>query len=95
MTGNENSLGTTLCRFKVCDCMIIPETCEGENLSEFRGFVAIRESFVHKSGGMVSFSTAQASNPRTPGKSYISPIHESFLPQKFPTIQYAVRNTNC
>ena len=46
--------------------------------------------FSTKFGIMVSFGTVKASNPRTfsPWKLYISPIHKSFLPRKFPTTWY-------
>ena len=49
--------------------------------------------FSVKFGGVVSFSTARASNPRkfSPQKSYFSPIRESFLPGKFPAIWYIIR----
>ena len=68
----------------------IAETFEGENFREFRGFVAIHESFLREIWGMVSFGAAKASNPWkfSLWKTYFSPIHESFLPQKFPAIRY-------
>ena len=46
--------------------------------------------FSTKFGSMVSFGTVKASNPRTLSqwKLYISPIHKSFLPRKFPTTWY-------
>ena len=47
------------------------ETFEGEDLREFRGFVAVRESFLREIWGVASFGTAQASNP------------ESFLRENF------------
>ena len=37
---------------------------KGENFHEFRGFVAIRESFLREIWGVVSFGVAKASNPR-------------------------------
>ena len=48
--------------------------------------------FSVKFGGEASIGAAQASNLRTfsPQKSYFSPIHESFLPRKFPAIQYDI-----
>ena len=49
--------------------------------------------FSTKFGGMASFGTAKASNPRkfSLWKLYFSPIRESFLPWKFPAIQYLVQ----
>ena len=38
---------------------------KGENFHEFRGFVAIRESFLREIWGVVSFGAAKVSNPRS------------------------------
>ena len=48
-------------------------------------------------GGVASFGAAETSNPRkfSPGKLYFSPICESFLPQKFFAIRYAVKFYCC
>ena len=45
--------------------------------------------FSTKFGGVVSFGAAQANNPRkfSQRKPSFSPLHESFLPWKFPAIQ--------
>ena len=62
----------------------------GRKLSrKFRGFVAMHESFLRKIWGVAFFGAEQASNPQkfSLWKSYFSPIRESFLPQKFPTIR--------
>ena len=65
---------------------LLMETFKGENFRKFRRFVAICESFSIKFGGVVSFGTAKASNPRNHSlqKSHFSPIRESFLSRKFP-----------
>ena len=59
----------------------IAETFEGENFRKFRGFLAIRKSFSAKFGGVASFSTAKARNPRkfSPQKMYFS-LCKSVLP---------------
>ena len=46
--------------------------------------------FSTKFGGVVSFGTAKASNPRkfSPRKSHFSPISETFLPRKFSARRY-------
>ena len=62
---------------------LVNHTFEGENFRRFSGFVAIRESFLHrKFRDVVSFGAAKASNLRkfSPRKSYFSPIHKRFLP---------------
>ena len=41
--------------------------------------------FSEKFGSMASFGRTKVSNPE-----YFSPIRESFLPQKFPAVQYIV-----
>ena len=65
------------------------ETFEGENFSQFRGFVAIRESFLCEIWGRGIFLVAPVSTPRkfSLRKSYLPPIRESFLPPKFPAIR--------
>ena len=40
------------------------ETFKRENFHEFRGFMAIRESFLREIWGMASFGTAKANNPQ-------------------------------
>ena len=68
----------------------IAETFEGENFHKFCSFVAIRESFLCKIWGCGTFGAEKASNSQkfSPRKSYILPIRERFLPQKFPAIRY-------
>ena len=53
-------------------------------------FLAIRKSFLCEMGGMASFGneTSEGSQSFSLKKSYFPPIHASFLPQNFPTIQY-------
>ena len=48
--------------------------------------------FSIKFGAVASFGSAKVSNPQkfSLQKSYFSPIHESFLPRKFPAIRYGV-----
>ena len=55
-----------------------------EKTREFRGFVAIHESFLCEIRGVASFGMAKANNlwMFSPRKSYLSPIHKSFLLQK-------------
>ena len=48
---------------------------KGENFHEFRGFIAIFESFLHEIGGCNVFWWQHQ-----------QPIRESFLPRKFPAI---------
>ena len=57
------------------------------NLAVLWPFVKV---FFAKFGSVVSFGTAQASNPRTffSWISSFSPICESFLPQKYPAIRH-------
>ena len=77
--------------------------CDYRIAGNFQGNFRGRKTFVNfavlwlsakvfsaKFGGVASFGAAQASNLRnfSPRKSYFSPIRESFLPRKFPTIQY-------
>ena len=62
----------------------------GKLLSEktFANFAVLwlfRKVFSKKFGSVVSFGTAKVSNLE-----YFSPICESFLPQKFPAVQYIV-----
>ena len=59
----------------------------------FMNFVVLwlfAKVFSAKFGGMAFFGAGQASNLRkfSLGKTYFSPIRESFLPRKFPTIRY-------
>ena len=72
------------------DITIYRETFKGENFHEFRGFVAIFESFLCKIWECDLIDAAQASNlwKFSPRKSYFSPIRTSFLPRKFPAIWY-------
>ena len=60
-----------------------------ENFRKFQGFVTTRKSFLRE---MWCLLAAPASNPRSflRQKSYFPPIHERFLPQKFPIIRYSV-----
>ena len=60
---------------------------EEENFHEFRGFVAICESFLHEIEGMTSFGgdISEQSAKVFPAKIL---FRESFLPQKFHTIRY-------
>ena len=51
--------------------------------------MAIRESFLREIWGVASFGAAKASNlQKFSAKIVFSPIHKSFLPRKFPAIQY-------
>ena len=65
---------------------------EGENFNKFCNLWSLVKVFSTKFGGVASFGTAKASNPRTFSlrKSYFSPIHESFLPPTFSGIRYGV-----
>ena len=45
-------------------CTVYRKTFEGENFHEVCGFVAIRESFLHKLWGVASFGEAKACNPQ-------------------------------
>ena len=56
------------------------------NFREFRGFVAICESFLHKIWGVASFGMAKASNPRkfSPRKSYFHQFAKVFSLTSFP-----------
>ena len=60
-----------------------------EKTCEFRGFVAICKSFLCKiwGHGILWRGTSKQLVKVFSVKSYFSPIRESFLPQKFPTIQ--------
>ena len=52
-----------MCTTMVCwPHTIYRETFEEENFHEFRGFVAIRESFLREIWDVAFFGTAQASN---------------------------------
>ena len=65
------------------------KTFEGENFREFRGFGAIRESFLHEILGVASFATAKASNPRKfSPRSYFHQLRESCISRNFPAIRY-------
>ena len=68
-----------------------------KNFHEFCSFVAICKSFLCKIWGMAFFGAAKASNLRkfSPRKSYFSPIHGSFLPQKFSAIWYKLSSNVC
>ena len=57
---------------------------------EFWGFVAIRESFLHKIGGVAFFGsdTSEQSTKVSSAKIWFPPKCKSFLPRKLPTIRY-------
>ena len=61
------------------------ETFEGENVCEFRGFVAIRKRFP-RNLGTCCLLVAQASNLQKFLCKIFSPNLKKFLPQKFHTI---------
>ena len=62
---------------------------ENRKLSQILRFCGYTQKFLREIWGVALFGTAKATNPRkfSPRKTYFSPIRESFLPQKFPTIQ--------
>ena len=66
------------------------KTFEGENFRDFMVLWLFANVFSMKFGSVASLAQAQASNLRksSPRKSYFSPVHESFLPRKFPAIRY-------
>ena len=57
-----------------------------ENFREFRGFVAIHESFLHDIWGVASFGAGKASNPQkfSPRKSYFHQFAKVFSLESFP-----------
>ena len=57
------------------------KTFEEENFREFQGFAAICKSFSMKFGGVAFFVKVFST------KICFPPIHESFLPRKFPAIR--------
>ena len=61
-----------------------------KNFREFRGFVAICESFLHEilGRGVILWLQQAIRKVFFPRKSYFPPICESFLLRKFPTIQW-------
>ena len=72
----------------------IAENFRGEKtLVNFTVLWLFAKVFSAKFGGMVSFGTAWASNPRkfSPRKSYFSPICACFLLRKFPAIRYSLQ----
>ena len=70
------------------------ETVEGENFGEFRGFVAIRENFSAKLGGVVS-SHERAIRKSCLHKNHIFPQFTKVFPlEKFLTIQYQILGEN-
>ena len=60
---------------------------QGRNLHEFRYFTATCKSFPHEILGMPHPLCDQFNIPRN---APFLPIHESFLPRKFPTIRYVL-----
>ena len=73
---------------------------EGENFREFRGFVAVRTSFLREILGVASFGVAKTSNPRKfyPQKSYFHQFMKVFSLEIFPLygnsgVQFVIKFT--
>ena len=68
----------------------VAENFQGRYFCEFRGFVAIHESFLHEIWGMASFGVAKASNPQkfSQRKSYFFTNS-----RKFTAIRYIMCST--
>ena len=72
-------------------CTVQRKTFEGGNFHKFRGFRATHESFLHEIWAcrihlrMIGFTIQRKFSLRN---GHFLPIHESFLPRKFPAIRY-------
>ena len=76
----------------ICNMASIPYSGKLSREKTFMNFTVLwlfAKVFSTKFGGMASFGAAKVSSPQkfSLQKSYFSPIHESFLPQKFPGIR--------
>ena len=90
-------MSTELCGALCTKTQHIPYSGKLSREKTFANFTVlwlIAKVFSAKFGSVASFGTAKANNQRkfSPQKSYFSPVHESFLPQKFPAVQYATLN---
>ena len=72
----------SLCFLRSVHCSVDPRYCIVENFHEFRSFVAICESFLHKIWGMASFAFAKVSNLRKFLRKCIFTISRKFSPSK-------------
>ena len=78
--GNKVKSLTDTC---VCQVYTVQrETFEGENFHEFRSFVAIRKSFLHKIRGMASLAVTPVSNQQVFSARILFPPNCEFSPSK-------------